>query len=149
MIKLNENQLFNLITESVKQALNELDWKSYASAARERAKRDYQNGYKTDQLDYAATCALNRQFPSKDKRIKHDTRIKTNYNDFNGHNQEAYSIPNEYGDYQNIYARSIDSPSKHKGYIDNTDYPEKNKELKDYFSGNYYYSHEDGKWYIR
>jgi transcription elongation factor GreA-like protein len=150
MIKLlNESRLRNIIDESIKEVLNELDWKSYASASRERAKRDCQNGYKTNQLDYAATCSLNRKFPSKDKRIKHDTRIKTNYNDFNGHNQEAYSMPDEYGDYQNIYVRSIDTPSKHRGYVNSAEYPEKNKELSDYFNGNYYYSHDDGKWKLK
>ena len=41
-IRLNESQLHNMISESVKQVLSELDWKTYASAAdKERDKHLY------------------------------------------------------------------------------------------------------------
>lgn len=36
VIRLTEQDLHNIITESVKQALNELDWKTYANAARKQ-----------------------------------------------------------------------------------------------------------------
>jgi hypothetical protein len=58
-------------------------------------------------------------------------------------------MPYEYGDYQNVYVRSIDTPSKHRWYVNSVEYPEKNKELSDYFNGNYYYSHDDGKWKLK
>jgi hypothetical protein len=35
-VRLTEGQLHNVIRESVNQILNELDWKTYASAARKK-----------------------------------------------------------------------------------------------------------------
>jgi hypothetical protein len=39
VIRLTEQDLHNIITESVKQALNELDWKTYSNATRAQADR--------------------------------------------------------------------------------------------------------------
>ena len=38
-IKLRESELKRLVAESVKGAINELDWKTYASAAKKRAEQ--------------------------------------------------------------------------------------------------------------
>lgn len=58
-IRLTESDLHNLIKESVNSILNEMDWRSYQSAAAEaRKRRDYAREAK---FRHAATNAFNRQ----------------------------------------------------------------------------------------
>ena len=43
-VRLNKNQLINLISESVNKVITELDWKTYANAARKASFGDYRMG---------------------------------------------------------------------------------------------------------
>ena len=56
-IKLRESDLRRMIAESVKGVINELDWKTYANAARKRAEQGASD-YDIYQLDQAANNAL-------------------------------------------------------------------------------------------
>lgn len=67
-IRLNESQLHNMISESVKQVLSELDWKTYASAAdKERDKQLYDTRIikRLDAFNDAASKALSKKYNKK------------------------------------------------------------------------------------
>lgn len=74
-IRLTESQLHNMISESVKQVLSELDWKTYASAAdKARDKRlnnkddydAYRNTEREDAFNDAASKALSKKYNLRD-----------------------------------------------------------------------------------
>lgn len=81
VIKLTESDLHNMIAEGVRQALNELDWKTYANAARKR-KMQGANVNDVYGLDMAANKALRRKY-AKDKDWFDDRvpRINTTFSD--------------------------------------------------------------------
>lgn len=67
-IRLTESQLHNMISESVKQVLSELDWKTYASAAdKERDKHLYDTRpiKRLDAFNDAASKALSKKYNQK------------------------------------------------------------------------------------
>jgi meiotically up-regulated gene 157 (Mug157) protein len=57
-IRLTESKLRNIINECIKQYLTELDWKTYANASRERAKRDGRDSEHTFNYDRAVITKL-------------------------------------------------------------------------------------------
>lgn len=59
-IRLTESTLRNMIQEAVTSALNEMDWKTYANAA----KKDWENGNeeRAERFSAAAEDAFNRDF---------------------------------------------------------------------------------------
>ena len=59
-IKLTESQLNKILAESVKNVLTELDWKTYANAAKKRAQQNKPNAVR--QLDAAANKALRKKY---------------------------------------------------------------------------------------
>lgn len=74
-IRLTESQLHNMIRESVKQVLSELDWKTYASAAdkaRDRRLNNkddydaYRNTEREDAFNDAASKALSKKYNLRD-----------------------------------------------------------------------------------
>lgn len=60
-IRLTENELKNIITESVKNIISELDWKTYANAARKASEQgnDKERSYR---FANAASDAFNKEF---------------------------------------------------------------------------------------
>ena len=76
-IRLNESQLHNMISESVKQVLSELDWKTYASAAdKERDKHLY---HTNDEGYYSNTQRQNAFNDAASKALskKYNRRLRT------------------------------------------------------------------------
>lgn len=63
-IRLTESQLHSMISESVKQVLSELDWKTYDSAMRKSAKRGEWN--RAGKFGDASVQAFNRDFGSNE-----------------------------------------------------------------------------------
>lgn len=57
-IRLTENKLKQIVVESVKKVLTELDWRTYASAAQKEMQR---GGKRGNSFKQAATNAFNRQ----------------------------------------------------------------------------------------
>ena len=57
-IRLNESQLHNMISESVKQVLTELDWKTYANAAKKAYEKGRDSGW---DFSRAAERELNKK----------------------------------------------------------------------------------------
>lgn len=87
-IRLTESQLHNMISESVKQVLSELDWKTYASAADKERDRHpyntddegyYRNTKRQDAFNDAASKALSKKY---NRRLK--TTNSTRYPEFRG-----------------------------------------------------------------
>ena len=62
-VRLTESELKNIITESVKNIISELDWKTYANAAKKASKRSKQYGDKeykrAERFSKAASDAFN------------------------------------------------------------------------------------------
>lgn len=105
-IRLNESQFNELITESVNRILTELDWKTYANAARKR----YNNAYPDN-----SGRVTNRQELEKGNRL-------SDYADFVFKNQHGgatinrASQPSKTGDYdpaRNDYKNYINGKSKY------------------------------------
>lgn len=70
-IKLSENELKQIVAESVKTILSELDWKTYANAAEKRqAQGNYQNA---DRLRAQMVKSFNKTYATSDRDY--------NYND--------------------------------------------------------------------
>ena len=68
-IRLTESQLHNIIKESVRQMLSELDWKTYASAAEKSNRRYFEKGHNKKDLrrvgkfSDAAVKAFKEKYP--------------------------------------------------------------------------------------
>ena len=101
-VRLTESQLHNVITESVKQVLSELDWKTYANAAKKASERGEDRAY--DFAD-AATNALGRKYPNNRETVpfvkgRFDPLVATNgsgYVDYiDSFDRDADGVPNEY-----------------------------------------------------
>ena len=141
-IKLNESQLRNII----KEALNELDWKTYANAARKRAERDKRGGGRNEkvrQLDKAASDALNKKFNMQN----HRAQIYTDYDDYNGYGQTGrYPSLGDVADYTDTFYSDFKNPDRD---INRIGYPgERSQEMSDYFKGNYDYTPDKG-WHLK
>lgn len=76
-IRLTESDLRNIVRE----AINELDWKTYASAAKKRAMQGDPKGTVND-LSRAATMALRTKYPTSEH-----PSIETYNDDYHGHRQ--------------------------------------------------------------
>ena len=86
-IKLTENDLHNIIKESVNHILSELDWRTYQSAAEKALDRGEWDGRRPDEFKQAATNSFNRQNGHGLKNVP--------YGNGSGENMRGYS---------NIYA---------------------------------------------
>ena len=66
-VRLTESQLHNVIMESVKQVLTELDWKTYANAA----KKSYEKGRDDSGWNFsrAAERELNKEYPHSSHHV--------------------------------------------------------------------------------
>ena len=141
-IKLNESQL----RQMVREALNELDWKTYANAARKRAERDKRGGGRNEkvrQLDKAASDALNKKFNMQN----HRAQISTEYDDYHGYGQTGrYPSLGDVADYTDTFYSDFKNPDNS---FERIGYPgERSKEMSDYFKGNYDYTPDKG-WHLK
>ena len=144
-IKLTESHLQKVINESVKQMLSELDWRTYANAAKERALRDgsgYNSNERVRNLDRAASKALNTKFPPKDP-ILANSDIKTQYDDYNGHTQTGrFPSLGQSSDFRDTFVTDLDNPDDN---WERTSYNgDRTKEMSDYFSGKSKYTKGKG-----
>lgn len=105
-IRLNESQFNELITETVNRILTELDWKTYANAARKR----YNNAYPDN-----SGRVTNRQELEKGNRLSNyaDSVFK---NQHGGATINRASQPAKTGDYdpaRNDYKNYMNGKSKY------------------------------------
>ena len=127
IIKLTESDLHNIIKESVKNLLTELDWRTYDSAANKLAKQehpyesDYEKAYREKReraLRDASAKQYSKQYNLEDYDKNDDytsTKIEQLYND---------DTPKSYGTLRNLVKRQ--------------------KDANDYYSKKSRY--QDGKW---
>ena len=84
-IRLTESDLHQIIKESVKKCLNELDWKTYSSAADEAKRRA--NGYPED--SYRRKFELERAYNFNHKKGQElDKKRERNYRRTNAEQEE-------------------------------------------------------------
>lgn len=162
-IKLSESELKKIVAESVKGAINELDWKTYASAAKKRAEQGASD-YDVHQLDQAANKALSDKYkitgdghfpysPQIDTRkgeSVYDTDEEGNYVKKYPHAGQTGRFPQlgYQGDFNDTYYTPIgdnveDEPYERTTYDNFPAHKERHKDMSSYFSGKSKY--EKGK----
>ena len=162
-IKLSESELKRLVAESVKGAINELDWKTYASAAKKRAEQGASD-YDIYQLDQAANKALSDKYKiTGDGHFPYSPQIDTRKGesvydtDEEGHYVKKYPHAGQtgrfpqlgyQGDFNDTYYTPIgdnveDEPYERITYGNFPAHKERHKDMSDYFSGKSKY--EKGK----
>lgn len=77
-IRLTESQLHNIIKESVRQMLSELDWKTYANAANKRQAQG--NWQSADSLRDQMVNSFNDKYATSDSEYNDYNGISTNKN---------------------------------------------------------------------
>lgn len=83
LIRLTESDLHKVIKESVNKVLTELDWKTYANAARKRLDQDEDD--KAEELAYFATDRFNDDFGYDELDGTYDAFDKPFHQDVTGH----------------------------------------------------------------
>lgn len=87
VIRMTESDLHQLVKESVNKILTELDWKTYASAAKKRAMQGDPKGTMHD-LSNAATRTLRDSHPTDGYKYNDEyPSIETHNDDYQGHSQ--------------------------------------------------------------
>lgn len=142
-VRLTESQLHRVINESVKQVLSELDWKTYANAARQRKNQGNVNNSK--ELKKASARAFNKQYPS----------INTTINAKYGLDNPALELVDPYGyPHHDDPVPYLRDRIKHSGYndgIERTDYEtysNAREDMENYLGGNYEYQKGKG-WQLK
>ena len=170
VVRLNESQLHKVIRKSVKKVLSELDWKTYANAAKKRLQQ-YRDTNDTEKWNkyWDLQKAANKSFDDKyvglmkydtlgDKlKGKHSPKFDANislssknmpYSAVNGYNKNGDKLfSTEKGTYHS--SKGITTPNK---FFKDTEvgdaYTKANDELWDYHNGNYAYDNENG-WLLK
>lgn len=89
LIRLTESDLHKIVKESVNRVLTELDWKTYASAAKKRGIQGDPKGTMHD-LSNAATRALRDSHPTDGYKYNDEyPSIETFNDDYHGHAQKG------------------------------------------------------------
>ena len=89
LIRLTESDLHKIVKESVNRVLTELDWKTYASAAKKRGIQGDPKGTMHD-LSNAATRALRDSHPTDGHKYNDEyPSIETFNDDYHGHAQKG------------------------------------------------------------
>ena len=109
-VRLTEGQLHNVIRESVSQILNELDWKTYASAAR---KKDDQMKNPDDSDEFsrevsplmgAFSKAVFRKYPHLESAFRHKNNMKPltpeEQEELEAYNEEYFNFSNNWYKYE-------------------------------------------------
>lgn len=90
-IKLNESQLREIIEESVQQVLSELDWKSYANAAKKREEQGKKD--KSSVLLKHATDTIKKKYPNRHYYASHYPGGVDKYNAYSDYEEEGWFDP--------------------------------------------------------
>lgn len=145
-VRLTESQLHNVIMESVKQVLTELDWKTYANAAKKAYEKGRDSGW---DFSRAAERELNKKYPHSSHHVspsderefqRFDRNLDwTAWRPMDGH-EESWPAWVEHG-------------SNHKydpkaGVIITTPKDDE-KEIGDFIKGNYEYEPNGRGWYLK
>ena len=167
-IKINESQLKEMIAETVKNVLSELDWKTYANAAKKRLQQYHDNPEKKELWDkyYDLNQMANQRFDDdyvgdmkydtfRDKvRGKHSPRFSARfdsskedrmpYGAINGYNKGGDKLfSTDKGTYHS--SKGITSPRQFFRDAEVADkFAKANDELWDYFNDDYDYDNEKG-----
>ena len=166
-VRLTESQLHNVIKESVKQVLSELDWKTYQNAAKKSHLKaldndDMSNNEYYNELDrnrrfrQAAEDAFNRDYGTNDTKLHsymHGSNKRAPDGVYHPFDDDSYIEMkkgiNTYGTYY-PYANNKDFEWSYE--YDNSKYrPEWDRakqELKHYQNGDYDYDDEKG-WHLK
>ena len=151
VVKINEAQLNQIVAESVKKVLNELDWKTYANAAKKRALQGDPKGTMHD-LSNATTMALRKKYPTPGYNYNDEyPSIETFNNDYAGHKQVG-RVPGlgAYNPYDNIptdtYVDEFDD-DRESWSTKNRIPDELQQDMSDYFSGKSKY--QKGKGWVK
>ena len=173
-IRINESQLRRMVAESVKNVLNEIDWKTYQNAAKKARER---GDNRQSKFMSAAADAFNDEYGwgeegFYDPKVHYDgMHLRATNNDPTQHTMERmYDYDSENGTYSN--PRNYDS-TKAFGLFDKYDkdgrykrvwnpslsryfedpeqekaYRRASKEMDDYKTGKYVYDKEKG-WHLK
>lgn len=154
-IKLRESELRRMIAESVKGVINELDWKTYANAARKRAEQGASD-YDIYQLDQAANNALYDKYKiTGDTHFPFAPQIQTSKGEYTWERDEDGNYSKKYphagqigrypqlgyqGDFNDTYYTPIgdnlnDEPYQMTTYDNFPMHKERHKDMSNYFSG--------------
>ena len=147
-IKLTESDLHRIIKESVNKVLTELDWKTYANAAkkaREQASLDWENA---NFNDYDKNFTRARKFSNAsadelDKQYGGRHSVYTDEPEF----QRFTRYPDSEIDVSHFAERPLDGNEKDwPPYASTThdEYHPGNKEMSDFVKGNYEYQKDKG-----
>ena len=169
IVRLTESDLHRVIRESVNQILSELDWKTYANAAKKRKDQYKNNPADIEKWDKYLDLerAANRSFDDEYvDTLKYDTlgdkmagkqspKFKANIN-LNGSPYSAIKGKNKSGD--EIFSSGKGKYHSSKGVTTPRNffkdpgvaasYEKANDELWDYHNGNYDYDKENG-WHLK
>lgn len=161
-IRLTESQLHRVIKESVNRILTELDWKTYANAARKRAAQNPNYGGRPnfmDPLTMAARAAYNRDYGYNNSDSEYERYydgaidpVSNHYSSFGIENNKQYRTKKpEWEMSRNLkdaYSENDGlSPYPHDWGLEDA-YRKGTKEMEDYKNGNYYYQKGKG-WQLR
>lgn len=164
-IKLSESQLHKVIKEAVRNMISELDWKTYASAAKKRASQGASD-YDIHQLDQAANKALYDKYKvTGDNHFPYAPQIQTRKGEYvYGDRDEDGNYPKKYphagqtgrypqlgyqGDFNDTYFTPVgdntdDEPYERTSYDNHPMHQERHKDMSDYFSGKSKYVNGQG-----
>lgn len=166
-VRLTESQLHNVIKESVKQVLSELNWKTYQNAAKkshlktldndDMSNDEYYNEMgRRSRFKHAAEDAFNKEYGTNDTKLHsdmHGSKKPSTGGDYFPFHDDSYITMKKgnhtYGTHS-PYANNKDFEWSYE--YDNSKYrPEWDRakqELKHYQNGDYDYDDEKG-WYLK
>lgn len=152
IVRLTESDLHKVIKESVTKILTELDWKTYANAARKRAQQGA-SASDIDALDSAANKALKNKYGVDMGWTKYGAQVHTHGNDYDGHYQSGnYPDLGYMGDFNDTYSRPLDDEFDENdpnawqstSYDNSPIHKDRHEDMSKYFKGKSKY--ENGKW---
>lgn len=154
-IRLNESDLHRIVKESVNRILTELDWKTYANAARKRAEQGASD-YDIHQLDQAANKALFDKYkidsdthfpyaPQIDTKKGESVYVKNDDGSYskkypNASQTGRYPQLGYQGDFNDTYYNPIgdndvDEPYERTSYDNFPMHKERHNDMHNYFNG--------------
>lgn len=159
-VRLTESELKNIITESVKNIISELDWKTYANAARKSRERG-DDWTRASKFNHGANKAFRdkyglRKLKNNGYDLKSDFIADVPYAELDSPDERGYIA---YGDREKPFTKNVGSV--YANYDIPTDEYDKpglervgddvfgaQKDLEDYRYGNYDYTQGKG-WHLK
>ena len=172
VIKINESQIRKIVAESVRNVLSEIDWKTYANAAKKRLQQYKDSGRQDNEkfdkyweLQKAANQAFDDDYVGLMKydtmgdkmKGKHSPKFDAKldlsredmpYSSVQGYNKSGDKLfSTKKGTYHS--SKGITTPKNFFKDAEVSDaYTKANDELWDYHNGNYAYDNEKG-WHLK